>query len=119
MNASVRSRPAARLSARVSSRTESVSTGPPSSSPTGPVSTVLRSGFSGISHVSRNATAMTPAATRKTMCSESVKALAWGSPAFSSAARRPEKIAPSTAVPSEPPIERKSVEPEVATPSMS
>ena len=37
----------------------------------------------------------------------------------SSAASRPENTAPSTAVPSEPPIERNSVEPDVATPSMS
>ena len=34
-------------------------------------------------------------------------------------ASRPEKIAPRIAVPSEPPIERNSVDPDVATPSMS
>ena len=62
---------------------------------------------------------MIAAATRKTTCSESVKALFWPSPAATSVARRAVKIAPSTAVPSEPPIERKSVEPDVATPSMS
>ena len=37
----------------------------------------------------------------------------------SSAASRAANTAPSTAVPSEPPIERNSVEPDVATPSMS
>ena len=62
---------------------------------------------------------MTAVATRKTTCSESVNAVICGSPLSTSAASRPEKIAPSTAVPSEPPIERNSVEPDVATPSMS
>ena len=73
MNTSVRSRPTARLSARVSSRIESVSTGAPIASPT-PVSTVLRSGRSSMNHDSTNATTITTVATRKTSCSASVKA---------------------------------------------
>ena len=73
MNTSVRSRPTLRLSARVSWLIESVSTGAPRPSPMF-VSTVLRSGRSGMNHDNRNATATTAVATRNTTWSASVKA---------------------------------------------
>ena len=75
MNSSVRSRPTSRVSPRVTSRSESVSTGAPSDSPRpADVSTVLRSGISRISQVIRNARTMTAVATRNTTLSASVKA---------------------------------------------
>ena len=72
-----------------------------------------------MNHVSTNATSTTNVATVKTSCSASVNAAACGTCAPSSSLSLAEKIAPSTAVPSDPPIERNSVAPEVATPSCS
>ena len=120
MNSNVRSRPASLAKPRVSSRRELVSIGAPNDSPTPTdVSTVARSLRSGMNHVSRNATPTTTVATVKTSWSASVKASGRGWPALRPDVRRAEKIAPKIATPSEPPIERNSVAPEVATPSCS
>src|SRR5436190_18857664 len=101
---------------------------------------VVRSGTSGSSHASRNERSAMTAAVRKTGRSEAATAVAYASwsvggrwlttfgltvvggctPAGSSRARLPcslfAKIAPKIATPNEPPICRKRIAPDVATP---
>ena len=139
-NSAAPSRPTRRLSSVATVRTESASSGVANAPPT-LLATVVRRGRSSSSHASRNATAVTPAPTRKTSPSASVNAemklsraaagssdtadgssapmSAGAEPRASRSSRRYVKIAPRIAVPSDPPIDRNSVAPDVATPSCS
>jgi hypothetical protein len=141
-NSAAPSRPTSRARSRATHRTESGSSGVANASCVPAVATVVRSGRSSSSHVSTNPTATTQAATRNTRSSASVNAemnvlraaagssdradgssvptsaCAPAAPASRSSSRL-VKIEPRIAVPTEPPIDRNSVAPEVATPSCS
>ena len=125
----------------MSSRSESPLVGEAKASPTPAVPTVWRSGRSSTSHDSRKATSDDPRADQEhgrervgegagvavaDRCGEPLdraRVERAGAGAGGRGARElarsagAVKIAPSAAVPSEPPMERNSVAPEVATPS--